>query len=462
MRKVAGGEVASLLYRSTGWSQVSPSRPFVAPALAVALGCACGGAETPPVKTAVVASRASSSPAQPPPPPPEPAGLVEVRAPSAECQIAGSVDDYPVQLAASSGGPPLGLFYRGSITVSIGQHDTFVQVRAPWWTVRGFVRERARVPWHVLPTQWVSFGGVLFAGAGGLEVTDVHGGKVVLAAPKSPGFTLAETARTTAVPCDDVSFDGARGGVLRDEAPAPFTPAAPQQAMTLELKKPVAVSAEVNGGAVGSFDATDRAPGVVVLERRGARARVRWEHVVGWIDSGHLVKTTPEDRKRWARDKDMSFGMIGLITSGAGSAADLNGGRTEPPWATVGWDSRAAAFVCATDLRVVAETAGGQGAPARFVVGSIPAGQSVFVTEPGPELTQVMLPYGWAIHVDLAARMSVPSRDLAVLCAPAKNSRPIAPTPTFSDVPPTDAIDKLPSPIDLVSAAPGARIAQPR
>ena len=389
----------------------------------------CGGAAQPPA-TAVVTLPEPTTPPPPPPPalPAEPEGLVVPSAPAKVCELSGQVVWPGVPLATPAGGAIFGRARDGIVAVVFGENDAFAEVQTPSWTVRGLLADDGP---RVYAAQWISFGGVLFAASSDrLEVKGGRDGKLVLAAPDVAGFTLAQEARTTEAPCDFVALRVDALAVLRGDPPAQFRPDKQEQPMLLKRQQPVAVSVEVRGPAAGTIDADDRPANVTQLERRGGRARIRWGHVAGWIDAALLSKAKPLSPRQQALREAVQFGMIGLLSS-SGTPAE----PTPPPPA-------ASPVVCPADVRIVAAAATGQG---RFVVGSIPAGQPVRVTERGPELSTITLD-GNAFQGKAGARLAVPSRDIAAACTPAPDvgdNRPRTPIASDWGFPEGDAIDAL-------------------
>jgi hypothetical protein len=387
---------------------------------------ACGGAtESPAVVTVPVTPLPPPPP--PPPPPPEPTGLVVVSAPASVCEVSGAIGHSPLALAAIANGPSFGEVMEGSATMAFGEHDAFAEVRTTSWTVRGILSADDS---RVRAARWISFGGVLYAGTSErLAVKAAHDGKLVLAAPDTPGFTLAVEARTTDAPCDSVSLDPDVNGVLHQAPPPAFMADRPEQPMILKRLKPIAVSSDVHGPAAGTIDDDEQPAGVTLLERRGSRARIRWGHLAGWIDAGLLSKAKPLSPKELALREATQFGMIGLL--GTDAPAGHDGASSAP--------SAPSSLVCAADVRIVADVAGG----ARLVVGSIPAGRPVRVLERGPELSTVSI---GAFTASAGVRLVVPSRDIAAGCTPG----PDAPVddgprgPTTADITSQDdAIDAL-------------------
>ncbi len=394
---------------------------------------ACGGAAEPLAAPVVLVPEPTAPPPPPPPPlPAEPEGLVALSAPAKVCEVSGALGSPGVDLAAVAGGSPFGRARDGMVTLVFGEHDTFAEVQTPSWTVRGIPStDGARV--HA--ARWLSFGGVLFASSSDrLEVKAVHDGKLVLAAPDAPGFTLAADARTTEAPCDSVAVYADAIAALRQDPPAPFLADKQEQRMVLKRQKPVPVSADVHGPAAGTIDADDRPATVTQLERRGGRARIRWGHLAGWVDASLLSKKKPLSQHQLALREAAQFGMIGLLSTGAAAAEhDATPPATSPA---------ASPLVCPADVRIVATAATGAG---RFVVGSIPAGKPVRVTERGPELSTISLD-GGAFTGFAVARLAVPSRDIAAACTPAPEAgedRPRVAMPTDLGFPQGDAIDAL-------------------
>jgi hypothetical protein len=91
--------------------------------------------------------------------------------------------------------------------------------------------------------------------------------------------------------------------------------------------------------------------------------------------------------------------------------------------------------VCTAEVRLVLD-AGSD----RFVVGAIPAGKPVRVTDRGPELSTVLV--GGAFEPRTQGHLAVPSRDIAVGCTPAPEAASSAdPPPDVTSF--SDAIDRL-------------------
>jgi hypothetical protein len=394
---------------------------------------ACGGAAEPPAAPVVIVPEPTAPPPPPPPPlPAEPEGLVTLSAPAKVCEVSGALGAPGIDLTAVAGGSPFGRARDGTSTLIFGERDTFAEVQTPSWTMRGIASsDGARV--HA--ARWLSFGGVLFAAASDrLEVKATHDGKLVLAAPDVAGFTLAPDARTTEAPCDSVAVYADAIAVLRQDPPAPFLADKQEQRMLLKRVKPVPVSADVHGTAAGTIDADDHPANVAQLERRGGRARIRWGHLAGWVDASLLSRAKPLSQRQLALREAVQFGMIGLLGTGAAPAEhDATPPATSPA---------ASPLVCPADVRIVAAAAMGAG---RFVVGSIPAGKPVRVTERGPELSTISLD-GGAFTGFTGARLAVPSRDIAAGCTPAPDAdvdRPRIAMPTDLGFPEGDAIDAL-------------------
>jgi hypothetical protein len=391
---------------------------------------ACGAAAEPLAAPVVVVPEPTAAPAPPPPPlPAEPEGLVVPSAPAKVCEVSGSLGPPGVDLAPVAGASPFGRARDGIFSVVFGENDTFAEVQGPSWTVRGIPStDGARV--HA--ARWLSFGGVLFAAASDrLEVKAAHDGKLVLAAPDTSGFTLAPDARTTQVPCDDVAFYIDAIAALRQDPPAPFLPDKQEQRMLLKRHKPVPVSADVHGLVAGTLDADDRPATVTQLERRGGRARIRWGHLAGWVDASLLSKAKPLSQRQLALRDVAQFGMIGLLST-VGTPAEP---EATPP--------AASPLVCPADVRIVAVATTSAG---RFVVGSIPAGKPVRVTERGPELSYVSLDGRAFTGIAGGGRLAVPSRDIAAGCTPAPDAgedRPRVAMPSDLGFPQGDAIDAL-------------------
>ena len=370
---------------------------------------ACGGEPLPPVAPVVTVPAPTAPPPPPPPPlPAEPAGLAPVVAPGGKvCELAGTLGSLGIELAAVAGGEAFGEVSHVPVALSFGEGGAaFVEARAPAWTLRGVAsRESARVR----AARWLSFGGVYYASANDrLRVDGARDGKVVLAAPDLSGFTLAGDATALLAPCDALSLDADANGVLRQGAPPAFATDRKEQAMLLSRRKPVAVSAEPGGPAGGTIDAAARPAKVTVLERRGARARVRWGHLAGWVDASLLSPPKPPLSRRLAIIEAAQFGMIGLLSSGPTPAAETPAVASDA----------GSTVVCAADVRILANVNGTAGAaPTRYVVGAIPAGKPLRVLDRGPEIAHLAVTDGF--FAPGAVRLAVPARDVAAGCAPA-------------------------------------------
>ena len=170
--------------------------------------------------------------------------------------------------------------------------------------------------------------------------------------------------------------------------------------MWLTGTKPVPVSALADGPAKGSFTLSADDPiQVVVLERRGPRARVRHLHIAGWIDTARLSAKEPKD---WSSG---GLGLVGMLNTGAKRSSNASG--------------TARRVSCNADVRLVAELGA-----SRFVVGAIPRGQAFAMTEGETDLAYLSFD-GSAVTMSGAARLAVPARD-AVGCAEAPAGAPDA------------------------------------
>jgi hypothetical protein len=392
-----------------------------------------------------------------------------------------------VDLAVLPKADAFGQLAGGTLAVQLGDAGAFAEVRAPSWTVRGFPSSGATRVWA---GRWIAFGGVLYTSKRErFDVRGVRDGKLVLSAPGVAGFVPTDAAATTLVSCADVSLVPDPDGVLTQAPPAAFLPAKKAQVMVLRRTKPVALSADPDGPPGGTIEASDAPVHVTLLERRGAHARIRMGHLAGWVDGALVVAPPPAPpprprpamtpARRAALRDVAEFGMIGLLGSGEASqvqdqdtpAADAAAPAAPPAPSAV---SQASPVTCASDVRLVvdwtstgsiAASAGANDSARHYVVGVIPAGKPVRVTEPGPELTTVtlggdpgvaasdgvFLPRGYA-------RLAVPTRDIATGCVPAPDAAgataPSAALKASADAPAgahdvadlADAVDRLNAP----------------
>jgi hypothetical protein len=421
-----------------------------------------------------------------PPPPAEPGALAVVAVPPRVCELTRPLASGSVDLAVLPTVDAFGQLAAGTLAVQLGDHGAFAEVRGPSWTVRGFPSAAAT---RVSASRWIAFGGVLFASK--RERFDVRGardGKLLLSAPSVAGFVPTEAFATTLVSCADVSLLPDPDGVLGQAPPPAFLPAKKAQAMLLRRATPVPLSADPDGPSGGTIEASDAPVHVTLLERRGARARIRMGHLAGWVD-GALLGVPPPPRpspasspaRKQALREMAEFGMIGLLSSGEVSQVQTQGAEDDgdapgsassaPPPAAPSSPASASPVTCASDVRLVvdwtstgsiAASAGASDSARHYVVGVIPAGKPVRVTEPGPELTTVnlgavsgmsasdgaFLPRGYA-------RLAVPTRDLATGCVPAPDApeAPTAPAPKASADPASSAPDRTDA-IDRLNATP--------
>ncbi|HEY6463989.1 MAG TPA: AgmX/PglI C-terminal domain-containing protein [Polyangiaceae bacterium] len=417
------------------------------------------------------------------------------------CELTRSLASAPVDLAVLPTADAFGQLAAGTLAVELGEHGAFAEVRTPSWTVRGFPSGAST---RVSASRWIAFGGVLYASK--RERFDVRGtreGKLVLSAPGIAGFVPTEAASTTLVSCADVSLVPDPDGVLEQAPPPAFLPAKKAQAMLLRRAKPVPLSADPDGPPGGTIEASDAPVHVMLLERRGARARIRMGHLAGWVDGALLVappaprpSPPPSPARKEALREMAQFGMIGLLNSGEVSqfqtqAAEGDGdasgsGSSAPPPAAPPPPAPASPVTCASDVRLVvdwtstgsiAASAGASDAARHYVVGVIPAGKPVRVIEPGAELTTVSLVTGGVAASEGAflprgyARLVVPTRDLATGCVPAPEApeAPTAPPPKASadaaSIAPdlADAVDRMnatpaPAPVPVTGSMFGEAI----
>ncbi len=368
---------------------------------------ACGPpASSAPVTPAPLSVTVEPPPAATAPPAPsEAAGLTPIAPLPSTCELTG--DTAGLELAASADGPALVTSSGGNARLQLSaKGDAFVETTATGVTLHG-VLPKKRVVLH--GARWISFGGVFFPGSGPLGVDDVHDGKIVLAAPDVPGFTLAPGNRTTEVSCADVALAyPADAGELRI-APLPFQAGAPPKDLVLRAKKSISISAEPTGAPAGAFDASDEQRLVVVLEQRGGKSRIRLGHVAGWIDTAMLVKNDPRAARQAALREAAEFGMIGLKGDG-----DPYEGWKTPKTSAQPADGAATVLTCRGEARLLAEiTASPQ---ARYLIGSIPAETSVRIEQKSEDISYVTVDGSLASS---GVRLAVPNRDL-VSCGPAR------------------------------------------
>ncbi len=407
---------------------------FVLPSL-LSLSVACGpppesaGPVTPAPLTVVVAPPPAPTL---PPPPAEAAGLTPIAPLPAVCELTGTTAG--LELAASSDGPVLLTSSGGTARLALGaKGDAFVETTVAGVTLHGVVPKQ-RVVVH--GARWISFGGVFFPGSANLSVDDVHDGKIVLAAPDVPGFTLAPGNRTTEVSCADVSLAYPADSGELHIPPLSFQAGAPPKDQVLKAKKVISISAEPTGAPAGTFDASDEQRLVVVLEQRGARSRIRLGHVAGWIDTAMVVKNDAHAARQAALREAVEFGMIGLKGDG-----DPYAGWKAPQAGAPPSDGVATVLTCRGEARLLAEiTATPQ---ARYLIGSVPAEAAIRVAQKGEDISYVTVDGSLA---STGVRLAVPNRDL-VSCSPASatsaHKRAEAAPVNVPPEPITDAIDAL-------------------
>jgi hypothetical protein len=364
--------------------------------------------------------------------PAEPQGLLSLTAATPICSVVGRLSD-GVALAARPAGKPFATASGGAATLELdAQGSPFLQANLPSGvTIAGFATwtepadQDAHAGVSVYAKRWLSFGGVYFPGATSkLVVRRAQSGKLLVSpgdemvsvAGSMAGFELPEAARTIQVACADLSLEPDADGALGREAPEPFQPAGatkPQQ-MWLASRSGVPVAASISGPPGGTLDASKPAE-LTVLEQRGARARVRYEHIVGWVDAKALY---PSYEKAIAKvPLSQELGMIGLLNSGTVTTQAASSGRI---------------LSCSKPVRLVATPAPGE----RYLVGTIPAARSFRVGDESAELT--------ALQLGGSELLAVPSRDLAASCA-AASSEHLAAFPPLKEggEAPRDAVDLL-------------------
>ena len=393
---------------------------------------ACGGAPPPanaPVTPAVIPSAAPSAAASIDPTPalpPEPAGLTTIAKPASVCELAGK--DMVTELAGRADGNPFVLAMFGLTTkITIAQGGSgYAEATTPLAAFRGLVPQQKVT---VRPAHWFAFGGVYYPGASDtLKVRDAHDGKLVVVAPDtSPILTLNPENTTAEIACTDASLAVDANGDLARAAPALFAPssAGKTKNMVLKTNKAIPISAEMDGPAMGSLDASDTSREVTLIETRGKRARIRIHHVTGWIDASLLSAPKPLSAREAALADALGFGMIGTVAGVSGQA----GAPVKKPDATT-------KMSCTADARVVAEMSGTE----RYVAGSIPAGTAFRVGEKGADLSYLV----WdspSFLVRGSTRLAVPNRDLAACVADDSKPLPSAIVATLPNKP--DAIDAL-------------------
>jgi hypothetical protein len=195
------------------------------------------------------------------------------------------------------------------------------------------------------------------------------------------------------------------------------------------------------GSPGGTLDASAYPAAVSLLERRGRRARIRYEHVAGWVDSALLFPSLKQAQAKQA-PRQQQLGLLGLLSTGNPQRAQEEpaGGR---------WS-------CARPVRLVSESEASQGekGTARFVVGSIPAGVH-FAMRQGEGVLRPLVG-GYVVAPQAGAKLSVPARDIATAeCVegPASASASASASSASPEEPATDAIDALDDAAEAASAA---------
>lgn len=443
------------------------------PVLLVACGGAGSGAAPVAAPPPGPAAQVQPAPAEPPPVPvpEEPAGLAELKGSSGGCKLSAFVEQ-PLELFAPGRAAPFARVAAGKVEVSpIEGASPFVEVQLPsravlkgfgtWAAAQG--KDSPSGALVVYARRWMAFGGVYYPGAQAqLTVIGVHGDKLTVAPadgmvnlnPLSrigagmADFELSVGQSTLEVPCEAVSLAPDADGALRQSAPQPFLHAASSkekdQQQWLAANKPVPVSAAPDGPAGGSLDASAYPAGVYVIERRGRRARIRYEHVAGWVDAAALFPTF-ERATAHVKPAEHEFGMVGLLqTDPSDEQIEARSG--------VRWScTHAVRIVTELDAPTASSAAAG---PARFVVGSIPAGVKFEVEGGAGGLASVI--GGRALTALSGARVAVPLRDIATASCvqstePARASSPSDASPAEAAA--TDAIDALDGTREAVAAA---------
>jgi hypothetical protein len=347
--------------------------------------------------------------------PEKPADFVALTRPSTTvCELWGPVGDTGLDLGISTGIEPYANVVSGEAILSFGDDGSaFAQVRLPASNVllRGFASVRrlsvgkpSKALALVYARHWLAFGGVYYQSAAlPLRVLGVRGDKLVVTfgIENHPSFTLDDSALTTEVSCGGVSLTQKPGGVLFKMVPPAFQASDKEQFMWLTGTEPVAVSAVAGGPSRGRFAVTPDDPlQVVVLERRGPHARIRSQHVAGWIDAARLSLT----RAKPQSDIDPN-------TIGAGPTPlplDLRATFKDPR------TSNGRLVACDTDVPLVVTQVS-----SRFVVGSVPKGQVLPIYATDEELAYLLLLKS-TITVDESAKFAVPVRDVTRCAQPAE------------------------------------------
>lgn len=338
-------------------------------------------------------------------PPPEPARMIAVQGPKqSACVVTGELGDVAIELAAESGAEPFASLAIGSAAFSFGEDGSaFAEVRLPTGgTLRGYTSRtfldagvKVKVAALVYATRWVSFGGVYYPGAHSLRVLGVRGSSLIVTPhlESNAGFTLEANARTLELPCAELSLEPKAGSEIHRAPPPAFTSASKPEFNWLTGAGPVPLSSTAADPPSGALTPSAEQPlQVVVLERKGKRARVRYRHVAGWIDAARLTAKEP----KVAHDR---MGELARALDAVGDDADVLGAGQKHVTERV---------ACSSAVRLVAEQGG-----ERFLVGSLPPAHAFRIGERTPELAYLVLEFlGLRAR---GARLAIPARD-AVGC----------------------------------------------
>ena len=306
------------------------------------------------------------------------------------CELEGSPRD-GVALGVLAGSPSFARVAGGQMSLSLGAEGAaFVEIRLPTATVlRGFAwqGDETKTAALLYARHWLAFGGVYYPSASTpLRIQAVKDGKfVVTPVMGDTAVALDDGARTLEVSCADLSLTQDADGVLRTQAPAAFLASGKDRFLWLSGNTPVPISAAESSPASASLALADGKPiKVVELERRGQRARVRYQHVAGWVDAARLSAKEPKSSPQPATNK--RYGV-----PPAKNEATPRGGRVS----------------CKKEVRLVAELAS-----SRYLVGAIPGGQSFVISESPADLAYVSSEGSGVTMMD-GARLAVPARDAA-------------------------------------------------
>lgn len=352
------------------------------------------------------------------------------------CTLEGGVGRDGVELSARRGAPPLVAVLAGAGALRVMPDGGGAwQVKGPAATVRGHVGDRAEV--H--PRRWLSFGGVRFVGASErLFVGAARGGRAVVEAPSSRRVQLREAYRTAEVDCAALATtpdaDGVLARALPPEAEAPG-------AVDVRLVKigpkhePPPVRADPGGPIVADFVQEHPDERVPLLETKGAFARVRAGHFVGFLPTSAIAPVPKKPKTRSAAraaalEQAAEFGMIGLLSTGGGERGAGAAAKAPKPSRRVR---------CDHDVRLVAEREADGAKTERFVLGEIAAGAPITIKEGDSDLAYFTVdPPG--LEARGGARLATPRRDV-VACAADDAGEP--PAAERAPEPQPDAFERL-------------------